>query len=467
MSEQATLNNKYVGYADYKDSRVEELGRLPATWGVKKVNYLFSFGRGLNITKANLEDTGIPVVNYGEVHSKYGFVVDPVIHPLKCVSSEYLKTNPGALLRRGDFVFADTSEDLEGAGNFTHFDGSCDLFAGYHTVVLRPQHDNLPRFLAYAFDSLECRSQVKLAVKGVKVFSVTQGILKDVALPVPPIEEQRTIAAFLDYETARIDSLIDKQQRLIELLKEKRQAVISHAVTKGLNPAAPIKDSGVEWLGQVPEHWAIAQLKFNTLTMQTGPFGSQLHAEDYVDGGIPLVNPAHMSNGNIVPDPQVSVDLDTQERLGRHKLKEGDIIFARRGELGRCAVVKAYEVGWLCGTGSLKATLNERLIPEYAYLLITSDGVIAELSLESKGSTMDNLNTETLGKVRIPVPPISEQREILVYVEDVSGKFKELVEKAEIAIKLMQERRTALISAAVTGKIDLRGWTQPVKEDAA
>ncbi|MBJ6907470.1 restriction endonuclease subunit S, partial [Vibrio cholerae] len=125
-------------------------------------------------------------------------------------------------------------------------------------------------------------------------------------------------------------------------------------------------------------------------------------------------------------------------------------------ELGRCAVVTDQQVGWICGTGSLKATLNERLIPEYAYLLITSDGVVAELSLESKGSTMDNLNTETLGKIRTPVPPVHEQRAILAYVDEVSGKYKHLVDLAENAIGLMKERKTALISAAVTGKIDVR-----------
>ena len=205
----------------------------------------------------------------------------------------------------------------------------------------------------------------------------------------------------------------------------------------------------------------VAQLKFNTLEMQTGPFGSQLHAEDYIEDGVPLINPAHMINGVLIPDNQITVDEATQERLSRHKLEAGDIIFARRGELGRCAIVREENKGWLCGTGSLKAKFNERLLPEYAYLLITSDGLIAELSLESKGSTMDNLNTETLGKIRTPIPPTGEQTAILSYVEKVSGKYKKLIQKAESAIQLMQERRTALISAAVTGKIDVRDWQSP------
>ncbi|QTE85130.1 restriction endonuclease subunit S [Shewanella algae] len=452
MSGQAASYSKYIAYPEYRDSGVQWLPSFPQHWKVERVKRMLHLRRCL---------VGSRSAEYQLLSLTLRGIITRDISKGEGKIPESFETYQK--VQKSDLVFClfDMDETPRTVG-LSDLDGM--ITGAYNVYGCLPRC--FPGYAGYYFLHLDKFKGLRPFYTGLRKV-VRAETFDNIDMPCPPIEEQRTIAAFLDYETARIDSLIDKQQRLIELLKEKRQAVISHAVTKGLNPDAPMKDSGVEWLGQVPEHWAIAQLKFNTLTMQTGPFGSQLHAEDYVDGGIPLVNPAHMSNGNIVPDPQVSVDLDTQERLGRHKLKEGDIIFARRGELGRCAVVKAYEVGWLCGTGSLKATLNERLIPEYAYLLITSDGVIAELSLESKGSTMDNLNTETLGKVRIPVPPISEQREILVYVEDVSGKFKELVEKAEIAIKLMQERRTALISAAVTGKIDLRGWTQPVKEDAA
>jgi type I restriction enzyme S subunit len=313
------------------------------------------------------------------------------------------------------------------------------------------------KFLHYFTLTEEFIEQVDSSTYGSKMPRASWDFIGLLDIPVPP-HESKKIAEFLDHETAKIDALIEKQQRLIELLKEKRQAVISHAVTKGLNPNALMKDSGVEWLGEVPAHWVVTQLKFNTLEMQTGPFGSQLHAEDYVDGGIPLINPAHMIDGNIIPDSKVTVDEATRQRLSRHILKAGELIFARRGELGRCAVVTATEEGWLCGTGSLKAKLNDRLIPEYSYLLITSEGVVSELSLESKGSTMDNLNTETLGRVRLPVPPKHEQLDILKYVHLAAGKFKTLINNADSAISLMRERRTALISAAVTGKIDVRHW---------
>ncbi|MCW8934991.1 MAG: restriction endonuclease subunit S [Gammaproteobacteria bacterium] len=455
------MTGGYQAYPEYKDSDVDWIEKFPVHWEFSKLRYMFSFGKGLTITKENLSDEGVPCVNYGEVHSKYGFEVDPKIHQLKCVSEDYIKSSPNALLQQGDLVFADTSEDIEGSGNFTQLTSDETVFAGYHTIIARPSDRQCSRFYAYLLDSLELRTQIRHAVKGVKVFSITQAILRGINIWLPSLEERKKIANFLGHETAKIDTLIEKQQQLIKLLKEKRQAVISHAVTKGLNPNAPMRDSGVEWLGEVPEHWVIAQLKFNTLEMQTGPFGSQLHAEDYIVGGIPLVNPAHMINGKIIPDPKVSVDEETQHRLQRHKLFEGDLILARRGELGRCAIVKKEHEGWLCGTGSLKAKLNDRIIPEYSYLLITSEGVVSELALESKGSTMDNLNTETLGRVRVPVPPVAEQNKLLDYVHVVSGKFKTLIRKANLQVELLQERRTALISAAVTGKIDVRNWVAP------
>ena len=249
--------SKYQSYPEYKDSNIDWLDAIPEHWTTSKLRYTFSFGKGLTITKENLRDKGIPCVNYGEVHSKYGFEVNPQKHPLKCVDEKYLKTSSYALLQNGDIVFADTSEDIDGSGNFTQLVSDEQIFAGYHTIISRPFDRECSRFYAYLLDSKELRTQIRHAVKGVKVFSITQAILRGVSIWLPPIDERTQIANFLDHETAKIDTLIDKQQQLIKLLKEKRQAVISHAVTKGIpnkkHPQAPMKDSGVEWLGEVPE----------------------------------------------------------------------------------------------------------------------------------------------------------------------------------------------------------------------
>ena len=434
---------KYQKYAEYQDSGVEWLGEIPSHWNQTYLKYvvLINMGQSPSSEDCNIDGIGIPFLQGNAEFGTYS-----------PTAKNYCPI-PKKIADKGDLLFSVRAP----VGALNYADMQYGIGRGLCSLKSRSSINS--SFLWWVLPTY--KYQLDAIATGSTFEAVSAEEVANLKFPLPTIVEQQKIANFLDHETTKIDSLIEKQQKLIELLKEKRQAVISHAVTKGLNPDVAMKDSGVEWLGKVPEHWVVAQLKFNMLDIQTGPFGSQLHAEDYIEDGIPLINPAHMINGVLVPDTQITVDQVTQERLSRHKLAVGDIIFARRGELGRCAIVRDENVGWLCGTGSLKAKLNDNLIPEYAYLLITSDGLVAELSLESKGSTMDNLNTETLGKVRTPVPPIEEQTAILNYVEQVSGKYKKLIENAESAIQLMQERRTALISSAVTGKIDVLNWQHP------
>ncbi|MBH3462589.1 restriction endonuclease subunit S [Pseudomonas putida] len=436
----------FPAYPAYKDSGVDWLGEIPERWGVKPLWALFR----------RHKLTGFPDEQLLSVYRDYGVI------PKASRDDNFNKPSDdlGAyqLVQIGDLVI-NKMKAWQGSVGISSHRGI--VSPAYH--VYAPSHSEVPQYLHYLFRCNEYIAGYLASSKGIRVnqWDLEPQQHSRMSVLLPSFQEQTQIARFLDQETARIDALIEEQQRLIELLKEKRQTVISHAVTKGLDLEVPMKDCGVEWLGQVPAHWVISQLKFNTVEMQTGPFGSQLHAEDYIEGGVPLVNPAHMVDGKIIPDPQVSVDEITWQRLKRHALTAGDIIFARRGELGRCAIVTDEHDGWLCGTGSLKAKLNAQLDVEYAYLLITSKGAIAELSLESKGSTMDNLNTETLGRIRLPLPPVSEQKAILEYVHEVSGRFGALVEEAESGIRLITERRSALISAAVTGKIDVLGWQPP------
>lgn len=214
-----------------KDSGVEWLGEIPENWHLTYNKYLFNFSRGLTITKADLIDEGIPCVSYGEVHSKYGFEVDPNIHPLKCVPESYAENFKYAVLKEGDFVFADTSEDYKGSGNFTHLNSKTLTMAGYHTVVMKQKHDHNYRYLAYMFDSKAFRTQVINQVSGVKVFSVTQGILKRTSAWLPPLEEQNEIAIYLDKETNRIDQASKANSDIITKLQEYRSALITQAVT--------------------------------------------------------------------------------------------------------------------------------------------------------------------------------------------------------------------------------------------
>lgn len=455
-------SKRYKAYPEYKDSGVEWLGEIPPHWEISKLRYMFDFGSGLNITKANLKDTGIPCINYGEVHSKFGFEVDTKRHELKCVDERYLVSNPSALLHKGDLVFADTSEDIEGSGNFTQLVSDEPTFAGYHTVIVRPKNDDCSRFYAYLMDSKEIRTQIRHIVKGVKVFTISQSILKGVNIWLPSLEERQTIANFLDYETAKIDTLIEKQQRLIELLTEKRQAVISHAVTKGLNPEAPMKDSGVEWLGEVPAHWEVTKVGYHALKIGSGktPRGG---SEVYLDEGVLFLRSQNVYDDGlrIGESESVFISQTTHDEMSNSRVFDGDILLnITGGSIGRSCLVPS---------GFAEANVNQHVciirVPEYLqeYLAYVMKSLSIKVQIDSiqSGSNREGVNFEQIANFVFCLPDFSEIKEIVSYIRSEEIRFISLMNKAQQVIQLMQERRTAVISAAVTGKIDVRGWVRP------
>ena len=204
---------------------------IPKGWDILKFNGVFSFGKGLNITKANLEEDGIPVISYGQVHSKnnLGTKIDDSL--IRFVNESYLETSSNSLVHPGDFIFADTSEDFEGVGNCVFVDREGPLFAGYHTVIARPKDGNENRYLSYLFKSSTWRYQLRKNVNGVKVFSVTQKVLKNAYVFLPPLDEQREIVEFLDEHCEGIDSLIADITKEIDLLKDYEMRLISDVST--------------------------------------------------------------------------------------------------------------------------------------------------------------------------------------------------------------------------------------------
>lgn len=453
---------KYKAYPEYKDSGVEWLKAIPEHWKLSKLRYQFVFDKGLTITKEHLQDEGIPCVNYGEVHSKYGFEVDPEIHTLKCVSDKYLKDNSNSLLAKGDIVFADTSEDIDGSGNFTQLVSDTVTFAGYHTIIARPFERENSRFYAYLLDCKELRSQVRHAVKGVKVFSITQAILRNLSIWLPSNDEQAKIAAFLDHETAKINNLIEKQQQLIELLKEKRQAVISHAVTKGLNPDVPMKDSGVEWLGEMPEHWVGSSLKYMAKVIDC----KHITAE-FSDVGIPVASISEvkswfvdLSTAKLTNEKDYLLLID-----GGRKPVCGDIIYSRNATVGEAAIVSDNMPDFAMGQDVCLIKTNQKVIPEFILYTLKSDIIAQQLNLAMVGSTFKRINVDDIRNFSIAIPPKNEQVLIVKTLMGKLEKYDRIISNAVDVITYMQERRTALISAAVTGKIDVRDWVAPDTQD--
>lgn len=265
--------------------------------------------------------------------------------------------------------------------------------------------------------------------------AISGGELGDVSVPLAAEREQRAIADYLDRETAQIDAFIAKNEELITLLTERRAAVASRSMDRGFPDVA---------------------VRHMVRLIQTGPFGSQLHAEDYVPGGNPLINPMHMVEGRAVPSTDVAISDEKADELRRHELWTDDLVVARRGELGRSALITKDEVGFLCGTGSMLVRPDSRrVLARYLQLAIGSERSRATLREQSVGSTMENLNAGALSALRVPLPPIDTQREILRELDTSNARIDEALATARQSIDLARERRAALISAAVTGKIDV------------
>ena len=280
-----------------------------------------------------------------------------------------------------------------------------------------------------------------------------------ITLPSPPLHEQQKIAQFLDYETAKIDALIDEQKRLIELLKEKRQAVISHAVTKGLNPDAPMKDSGVEWLGEVPEHWEVTKLGY----LGNAIIGLTYSPDDIIDeGGAIVLRSTNIQNGRVSLHDNVQVSKKISDKL---RLRVGDVLICSRNGsralIGKNALIDESAAGHTFGafTTVFRSTYNpflryifdSRIFSAQAGLFMTT--------------TVNQLTTGTLNQMQIALPPVNEQTEIIGYLDDEVMRIEFLTSECKLSVKLLQERRSALISAAVTGKIDVRDWQPPAGSD--
>ena len=460
----STVNQlgKYQPYPDYKDSGVRLYREIPVGWHVHRLKVIV--GKIESGTSVNAVDTPAEIGQPGVLKTSAVYTGEFRASENKAVIDEELN-RVSCPVKRGCLIVSrmNTPELVGAAGLVKEIVSDVFLPDRLWQVHLSNVSAEL---IHYWTLTQEYRSQVRLVCSGTSssMQNLSQEQFLNFLFPSPSYIEQRTIAAFLDYETARIDQLIAKQQQLIELLKEKRQAVISHAVTKGLNSNAPMKDSGVEWLGQVPEHWVVAGFKkfLGKIIDYRGK------TPEKTDSGVFLVTARNIKNGVI--DYSLSQEFvsesDYEEIMRRGKPSIGDVLFTTEAPLGEVAQVDRTDIALaqriikFCGIANI-------LSNDYLKLYMQSTSFQQGLQTYATGSTALGIKADRLGYLRQLLPPIVEQSEIVEYVKCEQARYSKLISVAEKAISIMQERRTALISAAVTGKIDLRGWQPPKREVAA
>jgi type I restriction enzyme S subunit len=438
-------------YPSYKDSSVEWLGDVPEHWELKRLRFVAQLNppkgettkldRKTEVSFLPMEavgDDGSLSLErtrlIGEVESGYTYFREGDVTIAKITPC--FENGKGAVMRGL----------LEGIG-----------FGTTELIVVRPiLSETISDYLHWLFISTPFRKRGEASMYGAGGQKrVPDDFVRNFAIGFPPVPEQQTIAAFLDRETAKINALIAEQQRLIELLKEKRQAVISHAVTKGLNPDAPMKNSGIEWLGEVPAHWEVRNLSSLSTKITNGYVGPT--RDILVDDGVRYLQSLHIKGNRIIFDTPYFVRQEWSDQHQKSILETGDVLIVQTGDIGQVAVVTNEFAGCNCHALIILAPIKNIVKGEWISWVLNADyGHHSLLSVQT-GALHPHLNCGNIKDISIPLPPIDEQTEIVSYVINELNGFDELVDEARRGIELLKERRTALISAAVTGKIDVRG----------
>ncbi|NGN45225.1 DUF1768 domain-containing protein [Mesorhizobium sp. CGMCC 1.15528] len=429
-------------YPAYKPAKVHWLGEIPAHWSEKRGKYFF---REIDERSQTGEEELLSVSHTTGVTPR----------SQKTVTMFKAESYVGHKVARPNDVVINTMWAWMSALGVSKNVGIVSPAYG----VYRPlnQQDFLPEYVGYLLRTPLLRWEYICRSTGIRSsrLRLYPDKFLDIAFPCPPLPEQERMVAFLRAKEVQIRRLIRNKRRLIGLLNEQKQAIINRAVTRGLNPNAPTKPTGIDWMPEVPAHWDVRMLSRLAVKLQTGPFGSQLHQADYVEDGVPVINPMHLIDGSIRPDRETTVNAKTAERLTRHALTPGEIVIARRGELGRCALVREVDGPMLCGTGCMTLRLSEG-VPRFFFEFLSSASVRRFLDERSIGATMQNLNPSIIGSIQTVVPPEDEQEAIIREIEDTNSTFATLEGKAQDEIRLVREYRERMIADVITGKMDVR-----------
>lgn len=441
-------------YPSYRQTDLPWLGRIPAHWDLKRLSMIGSFSAS-GIDKKTVEgESTVRMVNYTNVYGNSS-------HELWDSQEFMITTAPKNKVvehnvRKGDILFTPSSETADEIGlSAVAMEDLDNTVYSYHLIRFRPSIELDLRFKKYFCNHPTVLGQFTFASKGTTRQILTRQDFRNIWVVLPLFTEQRNIAAYLDRQTAKIDALIAKKQRLLDLLAEQRAALISHAVTKGLDPAAPMKDSGVQWLRDVPAHWEARQFKH----VAEISYGLTLELDrTETEGTCILSLPNVTKAGQLVLDDVPKTPL-TPEQKKRLLLRKGDLLFNWRNgsadHVGKTAYFDA-EGEYTHVSFLLRLRFDPSKFDSRYYQMFLNNLRNTEFFSSSKTRVNTTYNQTELGRLEIVVPPLPEQRAIAVYLDRETAKIDALIAKVRQAIETLKEYRTALISAAVTGKIDVR-----------
>ncbi|MCU4596970.1 MULTISPECIES: restriction endonuclease subunit S [Acinetobacter] len=427
---------QFKQYPSYKPSGVEWLGDVPEHWNLKRFGYLFDENKKKNI---GLKETNVLSLSYGNIKEKN---IDDNKGLLPESFETYQIIEPNNIV----FRFTDLQNDKRSLRSaISKYHGI--ITSAYIAVKTKQNAD----FYNYLFRAYDLQKVFYSMGEGMRQ-SLKMDELNKMPVVLPNKDEQKRIVSFLDTETTRIDNLITKQEKLIELLEEQRKSIISHAVTKGLNPNAPMKDSGVEWLGEVPEHWDVMRLK-NIGKSIIGLTYSPNEICDADDDSYLVLRSSNVQNGQLSFLDNVYVKSSVSEKL---KIKKNDILICSRNGsrdlIGKNTIIKNPPKN---STFGAFMTVYRSEYADYVYWILNSYIFKAQAG-SYLTTTVNQLTINNLNNMTVPFAPISEQNEIVEFLSTENLKFNNLISKQKSLIEKLKEYRASIISHAVTGKIDVR-----------
>jgi type I restriction enzyme, S subunit len=447
-------------YERCKASGVNGLGDVPGHWAISRLGYEA-------YVRARLGWKGLRAEEY--VDDGFVLLATPNIKgtdidfdDVNYINEHRYNESPEIMVRVGDVLLAKDGSTLGTVNVVRQLPKPTTVNSSI--AVISPGERLQSIFLHYLFRSSYIEQTIQQLKGGMGVPHLFQDDLTRFHLALPPLDEQHTIASFLDRETAKIDALVHEQSRLIGLLKEKRQAVISHAVTRGLGRNAAMKHSGVERLGQVPEHWEVRKLSTLSTKITNGYVGPT--RDLFVDEGVRYLQSLHIKDNRITFDPPYYVRKTWSDQHEKSILGTGDVLIVQTGDIGQVAVVSEEYRGCNCHALIVVTPVRTVVSGDWLSWVLNADyGFHSLLSIQT-GALHPHLNCGNVKDLFLPVPPLKEQQEIIEALTAQLRKLDDLIAEAERAILLQNERRTTLISAAVTGKIDVRGEASASAEAA-
>jgi type I restriction enzyme, S subunit len=455
LSDRAAASRKFTPYPDYRDSGVDWLGQIPAHWEVRRLKTLAAVELS-NVDKKSVEgQEAVHLCNYTDVYYNEHITRD-LEFMLATATHEQVRRFS---LRAGDVLITKDSESwTDIAVSAVVVEEIPGVLCGYHLAHIRPGANYDGAFLSRAFAAAGLRDQFRVAANGITRFGLSGDAIRTALFVVPPETEQHGIAAFLDRESARIDALVGKKVRLIKLLHEERIALITRAVTKGLDPNVSMKDSGVEWLGEIPAHWELRRLRSAVMSSQNGVWGDEpdgvgdtvcIRVADF-DRVAFRVHTGELTFRSIEPSVVVT-----------HSLRPGNLLLEKSGggekQLVGAVVLFDHELPAVCSNFVARLFISEGHQPRYhTYLHAALYAQRVNVRHIKQSTGIQNLDSDSYLNEEAGLPPDSEQRTIADFLDQETKRIDSLVEKVRHAIETLKELRITMISAAVTGKIDVR-----------